>query len=321
MKKFKKILLIGLDKSKLDSVYWQRIKELADEISLLPIDSPEIKKYSKDSDCVLVEFLAKIDKNFIDHAPTLRYIGTYSTGYGRVDAQYAKTRNIAVCNLQGPITESVAEFVFAVILEHMRSLEEGKKRGRAGNYSELGISAREIKNKIFGVIGLGRIGKRVVEIAQGFGADVRYWSFHRKKDFERKNVNYQDVDNLISHSDILSLHLAFNKDTQKFLNSKRIKNIKKGAIVINLSPMELVDLEALIIRLRKEDITFILDHSDEMKKEDLEKLSKFKNCIIYPPMAYISNEARIAKQEMFVANMKNFLKGSPINKVNSAIQN
>jgi len=80
--------------------------------------------------------------------------------------------------------------------------------------------------------------------------------------------------------------------------------------------MELVDVSALAERLTVGDITFILDHSDETPKEVMAQFSQFKNCIIYPPMAYITAEARIAKQKIFVENIENFLKGSPTNKVN-----
>ena len=81
--------------------------------------------------------------------------------------------------------------------------------------------------------------------------------------------------------------------------------------------MELVNIGALEKRLQKGDITFILDHSDEMKEEDLQKLSKYKNCIIYPPIAYLSKEAQRTKQEIFVSNIENFLKGKATNQVNA----
>ena len=85
--------------------------------------------------------------------------------------------------------------------------------------------------------------------------------------------------------------------------------------MINTAPMELVDIDALAERLSKGDITFILDHSDEMSPKNIKKFSKFKNCIIYPPIAYVTEKARIAKQEIFVGNIENFLKGSPTNQV------
>jgi len=100
------------------------------------------------------------------------------------------------------------------------------------------------------------------------------------------------------------------------LNEERIQKIKKGAVVINTAPMELVDVHALEKRLEVGDITLILDHSDEMSQENINRLSKFKNCIIYPPIAYITKEAGIAKQEIFVGNIESFLKGSSTNQVN-----
>ncbi len=99
------------------------------------------------------------------------------------------------------------------------------------------------------------------------------------------------------------------------MNGARIQKLKKGAVVVNTAPMELVDIDALAKKLSKGDITFILDHSDEMSKEDLSKLSKYENCVIYPPIAYVSEEARIAKQEIFVGNIESSLKGSPVNTV------
>ena len=315
--KFTKILTIGIGESSLDADYWKRIETLTDKRVSLSKDSLEIKKQLADTDCLLVNpFVFKVEKDLIDNAPHLKYIGVLATAYAKVDYTYAASKNIVVCNIPGYSTESVAEFVFAIILEHIREIERGKRQAREEKYSEAGFSALEIKDKIFGILGLGRIGGRVAEIALNFGADVRYWSKNRKTEFEKKGIKYEDADTLIPKCDFLSLHFAQTEDTEDFLNEKRIQMLKKGVIVINTAPMELVNIDALEKRLQKGDITFILDHSDEMTAENLKRLSKFNNCIIYPPIAYISQEARIAKQEIFVNNMESFLEGSPINKVN-----
>src|SRR3989344_1888087 len=279
---FNKILFVGIDKSALGETYWTRIDKVVGKKIFLPKDHPEIQKQLKNIDCLLVNFGVPVTKNDLDHAPNLKYIGTLSTAFGKVDAEYARKKKIPVCNLAGYSTESVAEFTLAAVLEAVRSLEIGKQRGRAGKYDESGIRAWEIKNKVFGILGLGSIGRRVAELAQGFDADVRYWSRHRKKDAEAKGIN----------------------------------SLKKNAVVINTAPMELVDIDALVKRLAKKDIIFMFDHSDETGLEDLKKLSKHSNCIIYPPMAYITDEARIIKREMFVTNIENFFKGKPTNVVN-----
>lgn len=314
--KFNKALLIGIDKSSLSTDYWKKVDALISKKVFITKDSPILKKEMADTDCLLTGFGVVVAKEDIDNMPNLRYIGVLATAFGRIDVDYAKKSKIPVCNLAGYSTESVAEFTIAAILESIRGLEEGKVRVRAGNVSEAGIKAKEIKDKIFGVLGLGSIGGRVAEIAQGFGADVRYWSKNRKKDYKAKGVKYQDADKLIREADILSINLAQNQQTNNFLDEKRIQSLKSGAVVINTAPMELVKIDALVKRLQKDDITFILDHSDEMNKEDLIKLSKYKNCIIYPPIAYITDEAKIAKQEIFIANIENFLSGGPSNVVN-----
>lgn len=309
--KFNKTLLIGIDEAKLRSNYWQRIDSLTENKLYLPKDSPEIKRNLKDTDSLLVNFGITITKEDIDLAPNLKYIGILATAYGKVDVKYAKSKGIVVCNLPGYSTESVAEFTIAAILEAIRHLEEGKERGRDGNVSEEGISAIEIKGKVFGIIGLGNIGTRVAELAQGFNADVRYWSRNKKPEAEAKGIKYEELDNLISEADFLSLNVAQTPETEHILNQDRFNAVKEGAIVINTAPMELVNLDALIEKLKKGDITFIFDHSDEMAEEDLKKLLPYKNCIVYPPIAYVSKEASVNKQEMFTSNIENFLDGTP----------
>ena len=314
--KFNKILAINVNETQLNPGYRDVIDTISKKRIHLTKDSNEIADNLTDTDCLLVGFGVKVDNNIIDKAPKLKYIGMFGTGYGNIDIDYAKSKKIAVCNVPDYSTESVAELVFAVILDQLRELDRAKRQARKGNYSEEGFLPTEIKDKTFGILGLGNIGKRVSEIALCFGADVRYWSRNRKEDFEVKGVKYENADVLISESDFLSLHLSHTDDTENFLNKDRIQKIKKGAIVINTAPMELVDIDALEIRLKAGDITFILDHSDEMTKENLERLSKYTNCIIYPPLGCITKEAGINKQEIFVGNIVNFLRGSPTNKVN-----
>lgn len=315
--RFKKILVYNIDRSRsLDSSSWKKIENLGEKIVFLPKDDPGFRKELVDTDCLLVAFATSVDKGNIDNAPKLKYIGVAATAFGKIDVNYAKKKGIVVCNLKGYSTESVAEFIIAAILESARSLEEGKIRGRSGNCSEAGIFAREIKDKIFGVVGLGDIGKRVAEITLGFGADVRYWSRNRKKDYEKKGIKYEDLDKLIAEADYLSINLAQTKETEGIFNQTRFQKIKSSAIVINTCPMELIDINALEERLKKKDITFILDHSDEMSEKDLKKLSKYSNCIIYPPMAYISKEAGENRKRIFLENIEAFLKGKPQNKIN-----
>ena len=315
--KFKKIVAYNINESaSLDPQTWKKIKSLTDKIVFLKVDSSDFKKELKDTEAILVNFGTVIDKSHIDSAPNLKYIGVMATAFGKIDISHAKKKKVVVSNLKGYSTESVAEFVIASILEQARGLNEGRKRGKVGNVSEAGITALELKGKVFGIVGLGDIGKRVAEIALGFGCDVRYFSKHRKKDYERKGLKYEPLDKLLSNSYILSINLAQTADTEGIFDKKAFSKIKKNAIVVNTAPMELIDLKALEERLKKKDMYFILDHSDEMKEKDLKTLLKYPNCIIYPPIAYVSTEAAENKKRLFAANIEGFLKGKPQNVVN-----
>ena len=313
---FNKMLLINISETSIEKDYWDEIDMLCKKKVFFTRDSKEILQELADTDGILVNFGTAVNKEDIDNAPNLKYIGCLATAFGKIDVDYAAEKNIPVCNLAGYSTEAVAEFTVAAILEQIRSLEEGKTRGRKGNYSEEGIHAWELKGKKFGVLGLGSIGRRVAELVQGFGCDVRYYSRNRKHDAETKGINYHDADSLISESDFISINLAQTEKTENFLNTERINSIKANAVVINTAPMELVDIDALAKRLAKKDIIFIMDHADETDLQDMEKLRKHSNCIIYPPIAYITDEASVIKQKMFVDNIKNFLKGNPTNRVN-----
>lgn len=306
MTKFKIILVTGFDKSNLDENIWARINKLTNKVEFKP---------SKDVDCLFSRF-NKVDKELIDSFPSLKYIGLLATGTGTVDLNYAERKKIVVCNIPGYATESVAEWVFGLILEHLRDLERAKQVSRKGDFTGDGFSVTEIKGKKFGIIGLGRIGQRVAKIAQGFGAQVSYWSRNRKRDAEKEDIKYEPIDDLVKTSDFISLHALTTKDTEGILNAERLNSIKSGAVVINVCGMEQVDIPALEKRLAKGDITFILDHPDEMNPKDVKKLSQYKNCIIYPPIGYVSKEGRVLKQDIFVSNLENFLKGKPTNKVN-----
>lgn len=314
--KFKYILLLGYSKDSFSEEEWRRFDSLCEKKEFAMAEDPQLDKYLSDADCLLVKLGAAVDQKMIDAAPNLKYIGMLGTGYGRIDTRYATQKNITVCNIAGYSTEGVAELAFGLILEHIREISRAKEQAKNGNYSESGFRGYEIKGKKFGVIGLGRIGRRIAEIAQGFGAEVSYWSANRKQEAEKNGIQYQKIENLLSGSDFISLNLAFNPETQNFLDSKKMMLIKSDAVMINLAPMELVEISSLEEKLKNKTFTFILDHSDELGADQARQLAQYENCIMYPPVGYITKESTIAKTKMFIDNLANFLSGKPTNKVN-----
>lgn len=178
--KFNKILVTGFSQSNLDENVWNKIREIAEVV---------VFKFASDADCLLSRF-NKVDKELIDSLPQLKYIGILATGSATVDCAYANSKGIIVCNIPGYATESVAQYTFAIILEHLHDLEKAKQVARQGDFSGDGFSATEIKGKTFGIVGMGRIGIRVAEIAMAFGAKVICWSRNRKEDIELKGAKY-----------------------------------------------------------------------------------------------------------------------------------
>lgn len=188
--KFKKILILNL-KETLDSSYLNGLNKIAETILFLPKDSNSIYKELKNTDCLLVNQGMTVDKKMIDSDTNLKYIGICATGYGRIDTKYATSKGVTVCNIPGYATESVAEFVFSILLEHLREIERAKQQIAKSIYSEMTFTGTQIKDKIFGVVGLGRIGQRVAEIAsQGFKAKTIYWSNRKKTEWGGLHINH-----------------------------------------------------------------------------------------------------------------------------------
>jgi glycerate dehydrogenase len=312
--KLQKLLCIGFNGNELEDNYWQELDALA-ENRVLIANSIEIGD-NKDADALLVKLGAKVGKETIDMFPNLKYIGMLGTGYGGIDTAYAASKGVTVTNIADYATEGVAEFTFGILIEWCRGVYRALDLARDSVYEDDDHPGMEIKGKQFGVIGLGHIGRRTAELAQAFGCEVVYWSRTRKPDAEDKGIKYQELDDLLTSSDIITLNLALNPETEGIINSDRIKMFKHNAIFINPSPMELIDFTALVKRLKQNDMEFMLDHSDEMTEEQLRELKGLHSCKIYPAIAYLTREASQLKKRIYVDNIKNHLDGKPTNKVN-----
>ncbi len=310
--KLQKLVCLGFSGSELDDAYWQELDELTIKRVLATDETEAIK--DSDTDGLLVKLGAKVNKDLMDKLPHLKYIGMLGTGYAGIDTTYAASKGIAVTNIADYATEGVAEFTFGILLEYLRDIAQARSQAKSGDYSD-DFTGGEIKGKKFGVIGLGNIGRRTAELAEAFGADVSYWSRNRKEDAEKNGIKYCELDELLTQSDIITFNLALNPETEGIINAERIQSIKHHAIFINPSPMELVNFNALLERLKKNDIAFLLDHSDEMEAEQLKALQSLDNVIVYPPIGYLTREARELKQRIYVDNLKNYLQGRFTNKV------
>lgn len=311
--KLQKILCLGFNGKELENSYWEQLDE---HTAIRVIVTDKELSQNADTDALLVKLGAKVPKEMIDQLPNLKYIGMLGTGYGGIETAYATSKGITVTNIADYATEGVAEFTFGILIEWCRGVSRALSLVEDGIYEDDNHPGMEIKGKKFGVIGLGNIGKRTSELAQAFGCEVSYWSHTRKPEAEASGMKYQELDDLLANSDIITLNLALNPETEGIINAEKVKKIKPNAIFINPSPMELIDFNALVARLKQNDMVFMLDHSDEMTEAQLNELKPLPKCKVYPAIAYLTREASQLKKQIYIDNVKNYLNNSPSNKVN-----
>ncbi len=278
-----------------------------------PLNAENVKEI-RNFDIVSVFIYSKINKKMISKLPKLKLITTRSTGFDHIDLKECKKKNIVVCNVPFYGENTVAEHTFALILSISRNIHKAYVRTMRGDYSIEGLKGFDIKGKTLGVIGAGHIGLNVIKIARGFGMNVLAFDLHHD-DFisEVLGFKYVPLDYLLKKSDIITIHVPYNKYTHHLINKKTIKLIKKGAILINTSRGGVVDTEALIEALDKKILSGVgldvLEGEELIKeekqllheKEKIKKLSEIivkdynilnrDNVVFTPHIAFYSQEA------------------------------
>lgn len=313
---FSKAVFIDFKQEDIPENHFKRIKKLFGVTKFIAREDPKLTPSLKDTEVVFAKIFTKIDKEIIDSAPKLKYIGVLSTAFDAIDVNYAKQKGVAVCNLGGYSTEAVAEFAIAVLFEHARCLESAKVQARKNDFSFANFLGKDLRGRVLGVIGAGKIGSRIAEIALGIGMKVIYFSRKKKPKIEKSGARKKSLEKVLSESEFVVLSLALNAETERIINKRRINLLKKGSIFINIAPPKLIDNEAILARANKGEITFIFDHSDDIELTLAKKFLKSKNCIVYPPIAFRTQEANTNRFETFVSNIESFARGRPQNKVN-----
>ena len=311
-----KSVFIDHKDGELDPKIFNRISKCFASVDFVMSDDPKKLQKIKDADAFFVKIFTKIDKTIIDAAPKLKYVGVCSTAFDAIDAKYARSKGVSVCNLGAYSAEAVAEFFFAALLEHGRDLEKAKLQARKEDYSFDKFMGLELKRKTLGVIGAGTIGGRIAEIGNGFGMNVLYVTKSRKPKLDKFGAKKTTIEAVAKQSDVISINLVLNKETKGMVSNKIISLMKKGCVVINLAPPPLIDQEAMMKHAGKGDITFIFDHSDDIDPALAKRFLKTKNVIVYPPVAFRTTVANFNRWDTFAGNIEKFVAGKPQNVVN-----
>jgi glycerate dehydrogenase len=264
-----------------------------------------------------------LDEDILAQLPELKYIGVLATGYNVVDVEAAKKRNISVANIPTYGTASVAQMTFAILLElcnHVHDHSSAVHKGdwtRSMDWCFWNYPLIELADKTMGIIGFGRIGRRVADIATAMGMNVLGFDAYKGDQSGLKNFRWAELDGLLRESDIVSLHCPLSPATQGIINKDTLRKMKKTAFLINTSRGPLVVDEDLTEALNMGIIAGAgLDVlSVEPPKADNPLLGA-KNCIITPHISWATKEARTRLMDIAVDNLKAFLEGNPVNVIN-----
>lgn len=221
-----------------------------------PLSSGNVSSVS-DVEGIVVFIYSHITKDVLEKLPSLKWIATMSTGFDHIDITECINRNISVMNVPtyGEIT--VAEHAFALIFAISRRIIESYERVKEGNFSPEGLTGFDLCGKTLGVIGVGNIGCHVIRIAKGIGMNVLGYKRTPDEKLSRElGFKFVSMDELLSQSDIITLHLPYSKETHHFIDSERFLKMKDGMIIINTARGGLIDTHALLENLDSYKVSF-----------------------------------------------------------------
>jgi glyoxylate reductase len=264
----------------------------------------------------------KVDAELMKRARKLRVISNCAVGFDNIDVEEATRRGIIVGNTPGVLTDTTADFAFALLLAAARRLVEGDMVVRAGKWKTWGpmiLLGHDIHDATLGIIGLGRIGSAVAKRARGFGMKVLYTGRMRNEQAEEElGVEYAEFSRLLAESDFITLHTTLTQETYHLIGQKEFEKMKRTAILVNTSRGPVVDDMALYEALRTGTIAYAaLDVTEPEPLPPTHPLTKLDNVILAPHIASASVATRTKMALMAVDNLNAGLKGNmPPNPVN-----
>ena len=276
---------------------------------------------AKDADVIVLNKIA-ITREMLKELPKLKFITTLATGYNQLDTVALRERNVVVSNAPAYSTDGVAQSVFSFILEFTNRVAhytESVKNGdwtKSQDFCHCNTPLNELTGKTLGILGYGKIGRRVSEIALAFKMNVLVYTPSGKKDADER-IKFTTLDDVLKNADYLTLHCPLNKDTEKLVDKNFIAKMKDGAALINTSRGAVINEKDLSEALNSGKIAFFGADvlAVEPPKDDNPLLSA-KNTFLTPHIAWAAYETRERLIGIVNANVKAFLEGSPINVVN-----
>lgn len=301
-------------------ISWESLEKFGELTCYAVTEESKIAERVEDADIVVLNKCVINEKTF-GEAKNVKLICEAATGYNNIDIDYCKKRRIAVANVKGYSTDSVAQHTFAMLLyvyEKLTYYDNFVKNGeyaKCSQFTHLDVPFNELKGKIWGITGLGNIGRKVAEIAEAFGCEVIYHSASGSK----YDVKYRCVDfeELLSESDIISVHCPLNQKTENLFSYKEFAKMKKTAVLINTARGPIVNNNDLAKALEENLIAGagidVFEKEPITQDNPLWKIKDSTKLITTPHIAWGTVEARTLLVEEVAANIEAFLRGESRN--------
>jgi glycerate dehydrogenase len=261
----------------------------------------------------------KIGRETLDRCTNLKWIGELGTGYDNVDVKYARKKGVAVCNCPGYATRSVSQHSFALLFHLCHHLSFYHEEVLAGRWNARfwDYPIMEFPGKTMGIFGFGDIAKTSAKTAEALGLSVLISTGHPDPSFETPGIHFAGKDEIFEKADIINLHCPLREDNAGFINRDSIAKMKNGVILINTGRGGLINEKDLAEALISGKVAGVgLDVLATEPSTDGNPLPGLKNCIITPHIGWNSKEVREKIVDITVNNLRAFLKGEALNRVN-----
>ena len=259
---------------------------------------------------LIVRNKTQVNKILLDKAKNLKFIGRLGVGLDNINLNICKKLKIHVQPATGMNADAVAEYVIGSSLHLIKNISLLDNETKKGLWPRNSFTSRELKGKIFGLLGFGTIGKKVCRLAKNFGAEVVSFDPYIGPSVQKKfNIKLLKFNKLIKISDILSIHLPLNNETLNLINFKTFSLMKKKPIIINSSRGSIINETDLIKAYKKKLISgFALDvfKKEPVSKDFYKKIDSSINCIITPHIAGVTYESNIRVSDFIAKKLINF---------------
>jgi len=285
----------------------------------IPIPKKILMNKIRDMDGLICHPYDTIDKQVINNAKNLKVISTFSVGFDHIDIKIAKSQKIKIGYTPEVLTNATAELTIGLILDSLRRISEGDRIIRDKKWKQIfgayDYTGTEVSGKTIGIIGMGRIGREVAKKANGLGMNVIY---HNRKPVSKSlekvlKAKYVSESRLYKNSDIISLHVPYNRDTHHLMNSRIFKKMKKTSFLINTSRGKIVNEKQLVTALKTKQIQgagMDVYELEPIKKDN--PLLKLENVVLSPHVGSSTKETRQKMSDITARNLILGLEGKKL---------